>query len=623
MLARIHRGDLRLVSRDTPEPSAFAHEILNARPYAFLDDAPLEERRAHAVQTRRAAGIDGESVLDADAIERVRDEERPDPRDADELHDVLLTTGYLIEHEVDAVQASELAAAHRVTRLTLTRAGASPLLVAAERLPELLAIHPDAVLDPPITPPAARAARAWTPATALVELLRGRLTIAGPITAAALAAPLGVPDATVDEALLSLESEGVVLRGVFTPTPPGRSGAKAVPILEWCDRRLLARIHRYTLNRLRAEIAAVTPADFMRFLFAWQHVEPAHHLSGLDGLRALLAQLDGVELPARAWEAHVLTSRLDRYDAAHLDLLCLTGEVGWARLSSGPTQMVGATPIALFLRDHATDWLALRASTPSTGDGDARSDAARSVLECLRTRGASFAHELPGICRLTEEQARTGLAELVAAGQVSSDGVAGLRMLVGTGGPPSSARRRPDTSGRWFAIERPTAEEGRGAAVETIAWVLLRRYGVVCRRLLTREACRVTWRELAQVYRRLEARGEIRGGRFVSGMSGEQFALPDAVERLRDVRRGAADGRLLTISAADPLNLHGIVTAGERIRAIAGNRVVYRNGVAVATLEGDMLKMLTEVDAAIAPDVAAAAAGRRVPVLSGYVGRLG
>ena len=279
------------------------------------------------------------------------------------------------------------------------------------------------------------------------------------------------------------------------------------------------------------------------------------------------------------------------------------------------------TPVALFLRDHAADWLALRATAAATAAADVLPPAALSILDCLRTRGASFAHELPALCGLTDEQVRGALAELVAAGQVSSDGVAGLRMLIGTGAPVS-ARRRPDTSGRWFAIDRAAAGE-REAAVETIAWALLRRYGVVCRRLLTREACRVTWRELAHVYRRLEARGEIRGGRFVSGLSGEQFALPDAVDRLRDVRRTAPDGRLLTISAADPLNLHGIVTAGERIRAMASTRVVYRNGVAVATLEGDMLKMLTEVDAAIAPDIAAAAAGRRVPVLSGYVGRLG
>jgi ATP-dependent Lhr-like helicase len=616
VLARIHRGELTLVSRDTPEPSAFAHEVLNARPYAFLDDAPLEERRAHAVQTRRPAVLDGDAAgtLDAAAIDRVRDEERPEPRDADELHDTLLTTGVLLEDEAAAALLAELAAAGRATRVQAARC---TLIAAAERLPEILAVHPGASLDPVVAAPPSRAAHPWTRETALVELVRGRMSIEAAVTSALLAARLGVDESSVDAALLSLEGEGVVLRGTFTP------GARA---LEWCDRRLLARIHRYTLNRLRAEIAPVTPADFVRFLFVWQHVDPQHRLTGLDGLRAVIAQLDGVELPARAWEQQVLSARLDRYEPAHLDLLCLTGEVGWARFSCGPTHVVGATPIALFLRDHAGDWNALASvvsGSSRTGSApDAESASARAVLEYLRSRGASFAAEIPAACGLTDEQTRAALAELVAAGVVSSDGFAGLRILIGpaSGGPARSTRA--DTSGRWFEV-RPQDAPERGRALETLAWALLRRYGVVFRRLLAREACRVAWRELAHVYRRLEARGEIRGGRFVSGVSGEQFALPDAVDRLREVRRTAPDDRLITISAADPLNLQGIVTAGDRIRAAAANRIVYRNGMAVAAMEGDMLRMLVDLEADVAPEVAAAAAGRRVPVLSGYVGRIG
>ncbi len=696
VLARIHAGELQLVSRDTPEPSVFAHEIVNARPYAFLDDAPLEERRAHAVQARRAGGApggrDGQfGALDAGAIARVVDEARPDPRDADELHDVLLTTGFLSEEggpEGPPLRErfEALTAARRATRVVVHSTDMEPdlevcLWIAAERLPEILAIHPTASLQPPLTIPASRSSRTWTREAALVELLRGRLSIVGPTTAAALAGPMGVAEADVDAALLALESEGVVLRGTFTP---------AARDLEWCDRRLLARIHRYTLNRLRAEIAPVTPAEFMRFLMTWQHVEPASRLSGADGLRAVLAQLDGIELPARAWERDVLAGRVECYEPAMLDMLCLTGEVAWARLSSGPTQVVGATPIAVFLREHAEVWASLSGRTQPTAtmEGAAADTAAgptmphsTRVLDHLRMRGASFAHEIADACGLGGDEVRTALGELVAAGLVSSDGFAGLRSIIGTPAGTSSRTRSPDSAGRWFGV-RPLYDSSPGSdpagsdpgapnarslrvgvgdpgapnarslrvgvgdpgapnarslrvgvgdpgtrrvkveAIETFAWTLLRRYGVMFRRLLARETAAVPWRDLARVYRRLEARGDIRGGRFVSGMSGEQFALGDAVERLREVRRTTPDDRLVTISAADPLNLTGLITPGDRIRVAAGNRVVFRNGVPCAAMEGDMIRMLSDVDPAIASDVAAAAAGRRVPVVSGYVGRL-
>ena len=615
LLDRIHRGELRLISRDTPEPSVFAHEIINARPYAFLDDAPLEERRAHAVQSRRAGGSDGTlATLDPDAIARVVDEARPEWRDADELHDALLTTGFLIADE-GTVRSEALATLSQAGRAAsvVVSAFRRTLLVAAERLPELLAIHPDAVLEPPISAPPSRAARTWTRAEAMVELLRGRLAVSGPVTAAALASSLGVPDADADEALLALEGEGVVLRGNFTSAirlkPDSTSTAPALewPAMseaegrvEWCERRLLARIHRYTLNRLRAEIAPVSPAEFMRFLFAWQHVEPGSQLIGAEGLRAVVAQLDGVELPARAWERDVLPARVDRYEPAMLDMLCLTGDVAWARLSSGPTQVVGATPIALYMRAARPTRVQDRDSTYS--------ESASVVFEHLRTRGASFATEIATGCGLDEEAVRAALTELVAAGAVSSDGFAGLRTIIGT---------RPTTAtGRWFLVN--TGEE---PAVEAVAWTLLRRYGVIFRRLLARETTSITWRELVHVYRRLEARGEIRGGRFVAGMSGEQYALPDAVERLREIRRTPADNRLVTISAADPLNLTGIVTPGDRLRTVAANRIVYLHGVPVSAMEGDMLRVLAPVEAARAAAVAEAAAGRRVPVVSGYVGR--
>jgi ATP-dependent Lhr-like helicase len=613
VLDRIHRGEVTCVSRDTPEPSAFCHDILNARPYAFVDDAPLEERRTQAVQTRRAGNAGDVGALDAAAIERVRDEVRPDPRDADECHDSLLTCGFLFDDEVDPAWLAELATHRRATRASTAHMRSTPrtIWVAAERLPEWLAVHPGSPLEPSVTAPPSRAARSWTSETALVELLRGRLAILGPATAVSLADSIGVPLSAADEALLALESEGVILRGSFTGSH----------VLEWCDRRLLARIHRYTLNRLRAEIAPVSPAEFIRFLFAWQHVGDRTRLTGLDGLRAVVAQLDGLELPARTWERDVLPARLERYESLLLDTLCLTGEVGWARLSSGPTQVVGATPIALFLRAHAGHWFALRSTgTPSSTAAANIGDAAQQLLEHLRTKGASFSQEMRTACRLSDADCRAALGELVAEGLVASDGFAGLRAIAGSS---SERRASGDSAGRWSALPlAPSAGPPRDEAVKALAWTLLSRYGVVFRRLLAREVNGVTWRELVRVYRTLEARGDIRGGRFVSGMSGEQYALPDAVDRLRELRRSGPDESLMAISAADPLNLTGIVTLGDRIRAAAGSRIVYRNGIPLMAIEGDMLRTLADADSAVLAEAAAIAAGRRVPVSHGYVGRL-
>ncbi|HEY7188485.1 MAG TPA: DEAD/DEAH box helicase [Vicinamibacterales bacterium] len=615
ILGRIHRGELTCVSRDTPEPSVFCHDIINARPYAFVDDAPLEERRTQAVQTRRAGSPSEMGALDAAAIDRVRDEVRPDPRDVDELHDALLTSGFMRESEVDRAWANDLAARERAT---LARIDQTTMWVAAERLPEIVAVHPNVSLEPPTAAPASRASRTWTRANALVELLRGRMALIGPTTVGELSESSGVPAPDVDAALLTLESEGAVLRGHF---------ARQASEVEWCDRRLLARIHRYTLNRLRAEISPVSPSEYMRFLFAWQHVEPRSRLSGIDGLRAVIAQLDGLELPAAAWERHVLPARLEQFDPASLDMLCLTGEVGWARVSSGPTQLVGATPIGLYLRSHSDLWVTLRVHDGGSKEQDPPyGEHAGRALEYLRARGASFAHAVRAACALDADECYTALGELVAAGLVTSDSFAGLRAIVAPGARRQSAER----AGRWSLLPA-CPERSRGAeteasrddAVKALAWALLARYGVVFRRVIARETIGVPWREIVRVYRTLEARGEIRGGRFVSGMSGEQFALPDAVDRLREMRRSTPDNALVTIAAADPLNLTGIVTSGDRVRTAAGNRIVYRNGVPLAALEGDMLRTLGDIDPSIAADVAAAAAGRKVPVVSGYVGRLG
>jgi ATP-dependent Lhr-like helicase len=339
----------------------------------------------------------------------------------------------------------------------------------------------------------------------------------------------------------------------------------------------------------------------MRFLFVWQHVDPAHRLTGLDGLRAIVGRLDGFELPGRAWERAILPARLDRYEPSMLDMLCLTGQAGWARLSAatGPPEgghylRPGNLRVALFLREHADAWRALRQDTGLFRlQADANTDGER-VLELLRSSGASFFRDIVRESGLTDAAVGHAIAALTIAGLVTSDGFAGVRAVIRTLKEQPVRLSRTDMTGRWSAVAASTAvKDVRDGAVETQARALLERYGVVFRRLLLRETNAATWRELTRVYRRLEARGEIRGGRFVTGASGEQFALPDAVERLREVRRSKADGRLITISAADPLNLIGTLTSGDRVRAITSTMIVYSDGVPVEIRERDAVRALT------------------------------
>ncbi len=598
VLEKIRSGEIRCVARDLPEPSPFAAELLNARPYAFLDDAPLEERRTHAVYTRRAfepTAADDLGALDPAAIDRVRDEAWPDVRDADELHDALLTSGFLTGSEIADGRAGvswepwwvELAGSGRVRNTT--QASGVELRFAAERGAEVEALT------------AGGAGRE----EAVRELLRGRLGIVGPTTAPALAQSLGVGEAEAEQALAALEADGVVLRGRFTPRA-GETDAE----LEWCDRGLLARIHRYTLNRLRAEIEPVSGSDFTRFLFAWQRVAPEHRVAGLEGLAAVLAQLDGFEVPAGAWETEVLAARCEEYDPALLDTLCTTGRVGWGRSGRAEGQNgkraagpIRSTPISLFLREHRDLWLT---DAAPNGGNDLSAYSAR-VFEVLQRRGASFFQELVASSGLLPTQVEQALGELASLGMVASDGFAGLRALITpshkrkplTGGPRRH-RTVPfgiESGGRWAVLKDGQTGGPADEHQSDLAMVLLRRYGVVSRRLLLREANPPSWRDLLQVYRRLEARGEIRGGRFVAGLSGEQFALPEAVVQLRAIRRAERVGDLIGISAADPLNLTGILTPGERIPALAGNRILYQDGVPMLALVAGQEKPLATLDA--------------------------
>jgi ATP-dependent Lhr-like helicase len=656
LLGALHGGAIQCVARDLPEPSVLSHEILGARPYAFLDDAPLEERRAHAVSTRRALEPSSAAdlgALDPAAIERVRDEARPDPRDPDELHDSLLLAGFLVAKEAAArpggsaadwdAWLAELEQTRRAGRLTIAGPVDRTFLVAAERLPEVLAVHPAARVEPP-----GLAAPAGTPIPsredAIREVLRGRLSLVGPTTAAELADSLAVALAEVEIGLATLEAEGVILRGAFQPF--NRPTAQPP---DWCDRRLLSRIHRHTLSRLRSEIEPVSGADYLRFLFAWQHVDPAQRVAGLDGLIAAVEQLDGYELAAGAWEPDVLAARCEEYDPLLLDTLCLTGRVAWGRLSprtgaspqaAGPLR---STPVGLFLREHRDAWLALAAPPPEPR----LSAYARQVLDALERGGASFLPELVAQSGLLPTQVEQGLGELAGLGLVTSDSFAGLRALITPSDkrrPLAGGRRRHrvaafgiEAAGRWSVLKADWRTGGpavcssltaqppnRLAAAESFARTLLRRYGVVFRRLLEREALAPPWRELLRVYWRLEARGEIRGGRFVAAMQGEQFALPEAVGLLRAARKRERAGQPLALSAIDPANLAGIVTPGPRVPAIRGNRVLYQDGVPVAAFEAREFRPLAELDAERELAARRAITRKRVtPALKAYLGRAG
>jgi len=614
LLRRLEAGEIQVIGCDLTEPSPLALEALSARPYAFLDDAPLEERRTQAVMARRWRDPQSASDLgrlDPEAIAKVQAEAWPDPVNAEELHDALLWLGCLTETEARAASGWNewLDVLARDKRVALLKAPHARLWIPAERLTQFRAVWP-ARLEPEIAAPAERAAETWSADSALVEILRGRLEGLGPVTPTALAAPLGLEPSAIAAALAALQTEGAILKGHFLA---------GVNDEQWCDRRLLARIHHYTVRRLRSEIEPVAARDFLRFLFAWQHVDEETRLDGPDALPVILSALEGFEAPAKAWETEILPARLKGYQASWLDAQCLAGRTSWARLTppaaangNGRTRHVspvGATPIALIERRRAPLWMAL---APVSGEAPI-SGRAQAVLDCLNACGALFFDELAEAARLLRPQLEEALGELAALGLAASDSFSGLRALLVPSGqrkPPAGMKRRGrvlsfdiESGGRWALINRTaprdSGEASREAAVEYAARTLLARYGVVFWRLLTQEPGWLPpWRDLLRVYRRLEARGEIRGGRFVAGFSGEQFALPDAVGLLREIRRRPASGQWVSLSGADPLNLIGILTPGQRLAALTANRVVYRDGLPVAALTGGKAQFLTELETA-------------------------
>jgi ATP-dependent Lhr-like helicase len=619
VLAEIESGAIRIVAKDLTEPSPLSREVLTARPYAFLDDAPLEERRTQAVMSRRWLDPDSASDigrLDAEAIARVREEAWPDAANADELHDALIWLGCLTEAEADAREdwKSWLVALAQSRRVAMLTAQEGVFWVPAERLRHFEAIYPRAVVEPAIQPPAS-AEQSWEPEAALVELVRGRLEGQGPTTLAQLAETLGLSPARIAAALTSLEVEGFALAGSFTSEASER---------EWCERRLLARIHRYTVKRLRAEIEPVFARDYLRFLFDWQGVTADTKRQGAKALDAVVDQLAGFEAPASAWEDAILPARLSDYAPSLLDDACLSGRVAWARLRlpAGKPKSNGrraaplkSTPISLFPRKAATVW-----ARPPADDQPQISGRTAKVADFIRENGASFFEEIVEGTHLLRTHVEEALAELVVAGLAISDSFGGLRALLA---PPRHHKRRPHGArlagaGRWALVKSrrgsADASADKAARLEEIALALLRRYGVVFMRMLERETSSLPrWRDLLRVYRKLEARGEIRGGRFVSGFSGEQFALPEAVSALRALRRRALDDSLVSVSGADPLNLAGILTPGPKLAALAGNRVLYRDGIPIAFLEGDGARFLEPVEPEIENIARAALHGHPAP----------
>ena len=626
VLAGIEQGAIATRALDTAEPSPLGHEILNANPYAFLDDAPLEERRARAVQLRRTLGDDGDGIgaLDEEAIAEVAAESWPVVRDPEELHDALLTLVLAPPRSDWSEWFDRLVETGRAASLHVD---GKDFWVATERCRTAQLVHSGGRLAPAV--PDVVQPVPEGPDAAVMEVLRGWLDSTGPVRVPLLASTLAVSAERVEAGLARLEGEGQVLRGRFTAAGRAVDGE-----VEWCNRRVLARIHRLTLGRLRREIRPVSAADLVRFLARWQRLAPGTRLHGATGLLQVIRQLQGCEVSAAAWERDVLAARVEGYEPDMLDQLCLSGEVMWGRLSphpafdgpeletgapAGPASRAGrrrrvrptrVAPVALFLREDLEWLMPLPHADMDAGEGPARviSHPAEAVLEALRRRGASFLRELVHETGRLASEVEDGLWELVAAGFVTADGFDNLRALIDPkrrrGEGRFRAARPRHAAGRWAllaptegapaAASRPagavaaasgdslsqvTGAAASGAArrrqerADAFARQLLLRWGVVFRDLVRRESLMPPWRDVLGALRRMEVRGEVRGGRFVAGFVGEQFARPDAIELLRVVRRDAGGNQAVRVAAADPMNLAGVVTPGARVSALSGETV--------------------------------------------------
>ena len=670
VLRQVEAGEIEFVARDTREPSPFSYELLNSNPYAFLDGGELPERRARAVSTRRSLTVDSVSDLgrlDTLTIDQVTSEATPVVRNADELHDVLLTRIVVPDDEMEDWRGwlEELVSQRRATSTTAT--GGVTVWTAAERIPAVLAMFPDAQLQPEIQAPDGVRVD-WNNVDARVATMRGLLETSGPLTYEDAARRTGTKPNQAFAALEALEGEGIVLRGRFRDE--SATVVDSEPTLEWCHRRLLSRIHRLTMQGLRQQIQPVSPDVFLRFLTHHHGLTAKTRRAGVNGLFEAVSLLQGYDLSAVCWERDVLPARVEGYRAAWLDELCLSGEIAWGRLfppkreADTPALLTRVMPVSLFLRNDLS-WLSAEIALE---DDDSLSAAAREILETIKLRGAVFASDLQQQLRIDIGELNDALGELVSRGRIAADGFGGLRSLLQSKRPTPSVSRRSGlartrnsagNTGRWSIWQRESPELGTSSRneseasrgdenpVEQWAWQLLRRWGVVFRDLLDREAGTPLWWELLQVYRRLEARGEIRGGRFITGVAGEQFALGDTVKNLRQLRNATPDSsnraisktagiregflssgaarnaavagpaasavgsedvsqetvgiassdELVLISAADPLNLIGIITRHSRVPATAHSRIALLNGKPIAALVNGEVTFLDTVRA--------------------------
>ncbi len=663
LVRALESGAVAVTCRDTTEPSPLSHEILNGRPYTFLDDAPLEERRSRAVTLRRGLPVEARDLaaLDPDAIARVREEAAPEVRDADELHDLLLSLVVCRPMPELAGMFEELVGRRRALAVAV-RGCADGLWCAAERLGEVALLFPGAL---EATGDGDAVAQGDADADAVAATaLRGHLDISGPVTVAALAAATALDEGTVRIGMARLEHEGFALSGSFEPGVDGE---------QWCARRLLSRIHSYTQKRLRREIEPVTAQDLMRFLLRWQHVAPGTQRQGRSGLMAVIEQLQGFELPAGTWESQVFPSRIEHYRPAWLDELCHSGQVAWGRIkvrdsvgegesaggagaaagapgravrpaTSGTSGRAGtgegtpgtpgtsgkagtgggapgsgtagplgpgpvgggprmasitsrATPITLLLRADLA-WL-LQSARGDAIPAEPSAGASHDIIEALRECGALFLPELAAAARRLPAEVETALWDGVARGLLTADGFSAVRSLLAgrqvashrdwqarrglrrgiSGARAGAASAAATGGGRWSLLPVAGAVVDRDSLAEAVAEQLLARWGVVFRDIVARETLAIPWRDVLWALRRMEARGTVRGGRFVTGFSGEQYASPEAVEQLRSVRRTPRTGETVHLSATDPLNLVGIITPGPRVPAVRTNTVTYVDGL--------------------------------------------
>jgi ATP-dependent Lhr-like helicase len=610
LIGRIETDDIEILCADTTEPSPLAHEILNGRPFTFLDDAPLEERRTRAVKMRRGLPVEERDLrkLDVDAIDTIREQAAATPRDAEELHDLLLGAGLW---RADTAWQNYFRELEAMGRAFAFDTQGSLFWAASERAAWVRALHPETQAGEAESDPIGED-------EAVAHVLRGHLETTGPITALGLAERIGVRTGLVEIGLARLESEGFVLRGHFEAN--GNAGS---PNEQFCARRLLARIHSASQSRLRASVEPVTAQDMMRFLFAWQHVTPGTRYEGAAGVGRVVEQLQGFDLAAGAWESEVLSARVHNYQREWLDPHCLSGAVSWLRIAppipkpvpsegedrldakgrepvkspsartrSGSLSTV--TPMSLVLREDLP-WL-LQAHRPEAkAEAHSSPSLAAKIVEQLETRGALFHSELVSRLGARPVEIESALWELVAKGRVGADGFQALRSLLTSRTRGSKTRagvrarrglRRglaagafAGAEGRWSLVPARESVEDHDGLAEAIAEQLLARWGIVFRDVVARENLALPWREIVWAFRRLEARGVIRGGRFVSGFTGEQFAMPEALDLLTRVRKAPRNGEQIRICGSDPLNLVGILTPGDRIPAVRTREITFVDGL--------------------------------------------